>query len=198
MQAVVIGPGNARRVLLPVDDKGISKHAVEWYLKEIARPGDEAILLAVEPLRNQRLPSEWIRFDGTFVEDKEDDSQANIDAATLHVRHELKQRAAALRHNFEEQFTITSSQLRQSGSEGNNKDSIKLAVCMRRSGQVGSTVIEASNMLDANLIVMGSRGLGPIKRTFLGSVSDYVIHHSAIPVIIIHPEIPPREMHHAV
>ena len=36
----------------------------------------------------------------------------------------------------------------------------------------------------AEMIVMGARGLGKIKRAILGSVSDYVIRKSKIPVLI--------------
>jgi hypothetical protein len=32
---------------------------------------------------------------------------------------------------------------------------------------------------------MGSRGLGALKRTFLGSVSDYCVHHCECPVAIV-------------
>ena len=37
----------------------------------------------------------------------------------------------------------------------------------------------------ADIIVMGTRGQDAIRRTFLGSVSDYVIHHSQVPVIVV-------------
>ena len=39
----------------------------------------------------------------------------------------------------------------------------------------------------ANLIVMGSRGMGTLRRTFLGSVSDYCVHHAHIPVVVVPP-----------
>jgi nucleotide-binding universal stress UspA family protein len=39
--------------------------------------------------------------------------------------------------------------------------------------------------LNAAALVMGSRGLGAFKRAFLGSVSDYIVHHSEVPVIIV-------------
>ena len=38
--------------------------------------------------------------------------------------------------------------------------------------------------IDADLIVVGSRGLGPIKRFALGSVSEGVVHHATCPVLV--------------
>ena len=34
-------------------------------------------------------------------------------------------------------------------------------------------------------VILGSRGLGMIKRSFLGSVSDYILHNSSAPVIVV-------------
>lgn len=58
------------------------------------------------------------------------------------------------------------------------------AAVQRLRGTPGEAIVQAGKDLAVNMIVVGSRGLGKLRRTILGSVSDYVIHHSHIPVII--------------
>jgi nucleotide-binding universal stress UspA family protein len=48
----------------------------------------------------------------------------------------------------------------------------------------GDAIVEAAKSEGATLIVMGTRGLNPVKRVALGSVSDYVLHHAHCPVIV--------------
>ncbi|XP_046569124.1 universal stress protein Sll1388-like [Haliotis rubra] len=52
-------------------------------------------------------------------------------------------------------------------------------------GTPGEVIVKIAEEEKAKMIVTGTRGLGKIRRTFLGSVSDYVLHHSNVPVIII-------------
>jgi len=54
-------------------------------------------------------------------------------------------------------------------------------------GDIGYNIIKlAHNKKEKfNLIVIGSRGRGSIKEVFFGSVSNYVIHASKIPVLIV-------------
>jgi len=38
----------------------------------------------------------------------------------------------------------------------------------------------------ADLIVLGSRGMGAVKRALIGSVSEYVIRHSSVATLVVH------------
>lgn len=52
---------------------------------------------------------------------------------------------------------------------------------------IGHTICKIAQENNASMIVIGQRGLGTIRRTFLGSVSDYVLHHAQIPVLVVPP-----------
>lgn len=52
-------------------------------------------------------------------------------------------------------------------------------------GHPAETIIEVAEKGNYDLIVVGSRGLSGVKRFFLGSVSDDVIHHAKSSVLIV-------------
>jgi nucleotide-binding universal stress UspA family protein len=49
-------------------------------------------------------------------------------------------------------------------------------------------IIHLAEELGAGLIVMGSRGLGGVRRSLMGSVSDSVVRHAHCPVMVVRPE----------
>ncbi|KAL4226789.1 hypothetical protein ACF0H5_014768 [Mactra antiquata] len=51
-------------------------------------------------------------------------------------------------------------------------------------GKPGEIICRVAQEEDATMIICGTRGLGKIRRTIMGSVSDYVIHHSHVPVLV--------------
>jgi nucleotide-binding universal stress UspA family protein len=51
------------------------------------------------------------------------------------------------------------------------------------SGTVAEEIINASR--DADLLVLGSRGVGGFARLLLGSVSSQAVHHARCPVVIV-------------
>jgi len=53
-------------------------------------------------------------------------------------------------------------------------------------GSPGDLISEAATTLHADMIVVGSRGQGALRRLMLGSVSDRVAHISQVPVLVVH------------
>ncbi|PAA75891.1 hypothetical protein BOX15_Mlig001027g5, partial [Macrostomum lignano] len=49
----------------------------------------------------------------------------------------------------------------------------------------GAAIVAAAEAEKAALVVVGTRGLGNVRRTLLGSVSNYVISHCRVPVMIV-------------
>lgn len=52
-------------------------------------------------------------------------------------------------------------------------------------GNESSEIIDFASKHKFDMIVIGARGLGSVKETFLGSVSHAVVHKSKIPVLIV-------------
>ncbi|QLH07516.1 universal stress protein [Nitrosopumilus ureiphilus] len=52
-------------------------------------------------------------------------------------------------------------------------------------GDDGQRIVEVAEKQNFDLIVIGSRGMGAAKELFLGSTSNYVLHKSKKPVLIV-------------
>ena len=71
-------------------------------------------------------------------------------------------------------------QAQRIGSEGG-----KVSETHFRSGEPDKEILRAAEEIEAGTIVVGSRGLGAISRTLLGSVSDSVVRHAHCPVFVV-------------
>ena len=57
-----------------------------------------------------------------------------------------------------------------------------------RVGKAAAEIVELAEELGAGLVVVGSRGLGGIRRALMGSVSDSVVRHAHCPVLVVRRE----------
>ena len=60
--------------------------------------------------------------------------------------------------------------------------------CEVAKGDPAHTIIDISERFACDLIVMGARGTSALRSAMLGSVSNEVLHASAIPVMIVKPD----------
>ncbi|KAK2164263.1 hypothetical protein NP493_1424g00019 [Ridgeia piscesae] len=51
-------------------------------------------------------------------------------------------------------------------------------------GSAGEYIVRTTKETGAEMIVLGARGLGKIRKALLGSVSDYVVNKAKVPVLI--------------
>jgi nucleotide-binding universal stress UspA family protein len=52
-------------------------------------------------------------------------------------------------------------------------------------GTPAEVIVEQADKLGADLVVLGSRGHGPVGRWLLGATTDRVVHHSRAPVTVV-------------
>jgi nucleotide-binding universal stress UspA family protein len=59
---------------------------------------------------------------------------------------------------------------------------------LRTGGHRDQEIVRVGEEIGAGLIVMGSRGLGGLRRALMGSVSDSVVRHAHCPVLVVRPD----------
>ena len=62
-----------------------------------------------------------------------------------------------------------------------------------RMGTPGAEVVDLAEELGVGQVVVGSRGLGGIRRALIGSVSDSVVRHAHCPVLVVRKEEEPAQ-----
>jgi nucleotide-binding universal stress UspA family protein len=80
----------------------------------------------------------------------------------------------------QEARTKLDEQVRRVGKTGG-----EVAEMHTRLGRPDAEIVGLADELGAGLIVLGSRGLGPLRRALMGSVSDSVVRHARCPVLIV-------------
>src|SRR5215213_6002024 len=66
-----------------------------------------------------------------------------------------------------------------------------------REGRTSNEIIELSDELGIGLLVVGSRGLGTVRRILMGSHSEEIVHRAHVPVLVVrrgHSAWPPSRV----
>ncbi|KAL9967148.1 hypothetical protein ACROYT_G025321 [Oculina patagonica] len=146
-----------RTVLLALDGSKGSEYALQWYLERCQRPEDE--LIGYHAWQHAHLPTFSLK--STFKPPTEE-------------WEKIMQETNKQVQKIENDFTST--------CQGKK---IPYKFFEENTNKPGEGIINAAQKHNADIIVMGTRGLSTLRRTVLGSVSDYVLHHSGIPVAVV-------------
>ena len=63
-------------------------------------------------------------------------------------------------------------------------------------GSPGGEIVRIAKDNSILMLIVGTRAHGALKRAFLGSISDYVVHHAHCPVTVVPPAEKPAEEQH--
>ncbi|PAA51242.1 hypothetical protein BOX15_Mlig032787g2 [Macrostomum lignano] len=155
-----------RRILIAIDGSEHSGRAVDWYAANMNQSDDELLFVYVVEPPAVSLATRLTRADVTAAYAKAVDKAVD-------VGHRL---AASVRE--------------QCNSAGISQT---IRFLERMGSKPGPALVEVANEERAGFIVLGSRGQSRVRRTFLGSVSEYVLHHAHRPVCIVPPPQPPSQ-----
>jgi len=147
-----------KKVMIAVDASEQAEYALHWYLDHIHKPNNYVILThCAEP---PALPA------FTFREG-------------LAIPADEWKKVVAKAH---EQIKKLEEDYMQQLIQAKIKHKVRTEL---GHGKAGEGIIKIAEEENADMIVMGTRGLGTFRRTVMGSVSDYVVHHANIPVCIV-------------
>ncbi|KAL8263178.1 hypothetical protein R6Q59_024527 [Mikania micrantha] len=164
------------KVMVAVDEGDVSLYALKWTLdnlfKNHAGAGEEipveepdpeqgmvTVVHVVQPFERYMFPAEPSMYT----------SAAMVES----MRKAQRQNAAQLLSQAYQACKKTKMQIK--------------AETLILEGDPKEMICQAVEEMNYDLLVVGSRGLGAIKRALLGSISDFCAHHARCPVLIVKP-----------
>ncbi|CAI5465329.1 unnamed protein product [Closterium sp. Yama58-4] len=162
-----------RKIAIAIDLSDESAHAVRWAVQNYLRPVDHVIILHVRPT-SLLYGADWGAWEAT-------------DAAKAADR-EIKERA-------EEEFDALTLAKARELAEPLKAAGIPFRVHIVKDHDMKERICLEVERLGVSACIMGSRGFGAhgrARKSRLGSVSDYCVHHCDCPVVVVrmHEEKP--------
>nr|XP_022298592.1 uncharacterized protein LOC111107608 [Crassostrea virginica] len=149
-------------IVIAVDGSKFAENALQWYANNIHKPTNKVIVLYA--MENIFIP-----------EMKRSSFPSTMSPGRIQeLQKEAEEKAKALK----EKYTVMTTAL---GVEAEVR-------IEKTDSKPEHAIVDVANKENATCIVTGSRGMGLIRRTILGSTSDFILHHSVCPVVIVKME----------
>lgn len=144
-----------KRILVPTDGSTLSKKAVRNAIELAASLGAEVVALNVVP----RYPVSY--FEGSI----------SVDSSEV--------------ARVEKQWSEQGMALAESVRKAADAAGVKAKAVTVRSDLVAEAIMAAARKHKCDLVVMASHGRKGIKRLLLGSETQHVLTHGAVPVLVL-------------
>ncbi|XP_045211890.1 universal stress protein Slr1101-like [Mercenaria mercenaria] len=143
-------------VVIAMDGSDYSDYALQFYVKSVHKPGNQVIIAHSTEYRNITFPAVGMMSGDTMM------------SMISQEINEEEQKTNELVDRLTQRMHL----LKISGT------------IERIHGIPGPAIVSLAADKHADYIVVGCRGKGSVRRTITGSVTDYVIHHSDVPVMV--------------
>ncbi|KAF8068226.1 hypothetical protein HT031_001912 [Scenedesmus sp. PABB004] len=170
--------GPSRRVVLALDDSVHSQYALAWVQQHVLRSGDEVHVVVVAlPVPYPILDETSAAVAALEAQQWRASAEASVEyAQALAAKAAVAVAASASAAGHERVSAVSAALLPEGGAS-----------------DVGASVCKYAADHKADLVCLGSRGMGSFKRSLmgfvgLGSVSDYAVHNAACAVAVIKAE----------
>lgn len=147
------------KILVCLDGSKVAEQILPYAIEETLRFHSKLVLLQVT---------------GTHIAPVFENgaSAIAVEAAAQQIEREQKDAKAYLE--------ALSQQLREKG--------INAEYAMLQGLQIGQTIVEYANENAVNLIAIATHGRSGLKRLVLGSVAEFVLRESRLPILVIRPK----------
>lgn len=97
----------------------------------------------------------------------------------------VEREGPVLTGQLQQQFEQMSRRVLDTQAEKVREAGGTIAQAHLRMGKAPTEIVDLAEELGAGVVVLGSRGLGGIRRALMGSVSDSVVRHAHCPVLVV-------------
>ncbi|XP_002158985.1 uncharacterized protein LOC100212370 [Hydra vulgaris] len=149
---------------IAVDGSESSKHAFNWYLENFHNNNDTLVILHVTEIPRMALMGLMGAYASIDIYQDVVESNAREDEHMMQYYSDIC-KEKHIKYN---------------------------SIIVENCYGVGHDICDSVKKCHGTVIILGQRGLGKFSRFVLGSTSDYVLHHSNIPVIVV-PDAKPSE-----
>jgi nucleotide-binding universal stress UspA family protein len=148
-----------RTIVVAVDSSPSTLHTIDWILDHLTFAQDLVLLVHVRPAYKEfgsiEMSSHYTPITYPLTHPSMEDDEKRD---SYHLLIQLAQRCAR------------------------NKIHCKTIALQ---GETQKELLQCIKDTKPHLVVMGKRGMGPVKKWILGSVSEYIVQHSPVPTLII-------------